>query len=134
MGEVLIPIVAITASIGLPAAVIVIALLVYHKRKLAKYQVIEKAIQSNASPEVLDQLIATINQESGKKTTPPRQRNLIHGTLLLALGLSFFAIRLVVSSPENLDGVTITGLVLTLLAVAKFVIAFFIVKKDPEKS
>jgi hypothetical protein len=40
--------------------------------------------------------------------------------------------RLVVSSPENLDGVTITGLVLTLLAAAKLVIAFFIVKNDPE--
>jgi hypothetical protein len=42
MGDVLIPIVAITTSIGLPAIVIVIALFVYHKRKLAKYQVLRK--------------------------------------------------------------------------------------------
>ncbi len=130
MGAILIPIVAITTSIGLPAAVIVFALFVYHKRKLAKYHVIEKAIESNASPEVLDQLIATIDQESSKKPVMPKQRNLVHGTILLALGLSFFAMRIVVSSPEDMDGVTVTGIVLTLLAVAKFVIAFFIVKKD----
>jgi len=130
MGAILIPIVAITVSIGLPAAVIVFALFVHHKRKLAKYQVIEKAIESNASPEVLDQLIATIEQESSKKPVMAKQRNLIHGTILLALGLSFFAMRIVVSSPEDLDGVTVAGIILTLIAVAKFVIAFFIVKKD----
>ncbi len=132
--DALIPIVAIIASIGFPAAIAVIALIVYHKRKLARYHVIERAIDSNASPEVVEQLIATINQESSKKVTSPRQKNLIEGTILLALGIGFFAVRLFTNSADDIAGVSITGIILSLLAAAKFVIAFFIIKKDPEQS
>ncbi len=132
--DALIPIVAIISSIGIPAVVIIIALYTWHKRKIARYNVIERAIESNASPEVIERLVTSISEENGKKRTPPKQRNLIHGTILLALGIGLFSMRFFISAPDDIAGVSITGLVLTLLAAAKFVIAFFILKKDPEQS
>ncbi len=126
-----IPIVAITTSIGVPAAVIVIALFVSHKRKIARYKVIERAIESNANPEVIEQLVATIGEEDNKKRTPPRQRNLIHATILLALGIGFFALRFIIGGTD-IEGMLAVGAILTVLAIAKFIIAFFILKKDPE--
>ncbi len=132
--DALIPIVAITSSIGIPAVVIIIALSLAHKKKVARYNLIEKSITSNASPEVVEQLVKSIGEEDTKKRTPPRARNLTHGTILLALGISFFAMRFFITTSDDLSGVSITGLILTLLAVAKFVIAFFILKKDPEQS
>lgn len=130
--DALIPIVAIMASIGFPAAIVVIALIVYHRRKLARYKVIERAIESNASPEVIEQLVASISEQDNKKRTPPRQRNLIHGTVLLALGISLFALRFIIGGTD-VEGMLATGTVLSMLALAKFVIAFFIIKKDPEQ-
>ena len=130
--DALIPIVAITSSIGIPAVVIVIALYTWHKRKIARYNVIEKAIESNANPEVIEQLVASIGEEDSKRRTPPRQRNLIHGTILVALGISFIAIRFFLNAPDDITGVSITGMILTVLGLAKFIIAFFILKKDPE--
>ncbi|MCK5785020.1 MAG: hypothetical protein KAH54_00530 [Candidatus Sabulitectum sp.] len=132
--ESLIPIVAITSAIGIPAAVIIIGMFVAHKNKIARYNVVQKAIESNATPEVIEQLVASIGGENSKKKTPPRQRNLIHGTILLALGIALFSMRFFMSSPDDIAGVSITGMVLTLLAAAKFIIAFFIVKKDPEQA
>ncbi|MCK5037069.1 MAG: hypothetical protein KAS73_14330 [Candidatus Sabulitectum sp.] len=129
----LIPIVAITSSIGIPAVVIVIALYIWYKRKMARYNVIERAIESNVTPEVIEQLVATIGEEDSKKRTPPRQRNLIHGTILMALGLSFFILRFIIGGTE-IAGMLATGAILTMLAIAKFIIAFFILKKDPEQS
>lgn len=131
--DALIPIVAITSSIGIPAMVIVIAIFVFHKRKMARYNLIEKAIESNASPEIVQQLVVTIGEEENKKRTPPRQRNLIHGTILMALGLGFFILRFIFGGTET-AGMLATGAILTLLAIAKFIIAFFILKKDPEQS
>ena len=130
--EAFIPIVAITTSFGVPAVVIIIALYISHKRKMARYNVIEKAIESNATPEVIEQLVATIGEEDSKKRTPPRQRSLIQGTILLALGISFIAIRFFLNAPDDITGVSITGMILTVLGLAKFIIAFFILKKDPE--
>ena len=130
----LIPIVAITSAIGIPAAVIIIALFLSHRKKVARYTLIEKSISANASPEVVEQLVKSIGEQEIKKKTPPRTSNLIHGTILLALGISFFAMLFFVNGPDDVTGFAITGLVLTLLAVAKFTIAFFILKKDPEQS
>lgn len=129
--EAFIPIVAITTSLGVPAVVIIIALYISHKRKMARYNVIEKAIESNATPEVIEQLVATIGEEDAKKRTPPRQRNLIHGTILLALGIGFFILRFIIGGTD-IAGMLATGAILTMLAIAKFIIAFFILKKDPE--
>ncbi len=131
--DALIPIVAITSSIGIPAVVIVIALYTWHKRKIARYNVIEKAIESNANPEVIEQLVATISEEDTKKRTPPRQRNLIHGTILMALGIGFFILRFIIGGTD-IEGMLATGAILTMLAIAKFIIAFFILKKDPEQT
>lgn len=131
--DALIPIVAITTSMGLPAAIVIVAILVSHRRKMAKYNVIEKAIATNASPEVIEQLVATIGAEEKKKKTPPKQRNLIHGTTLLFLGLAFFIIRFIIGGTD-VTGMMVTGAILTMLAIAKFIIAFFIIKKDPEQS
>lgn len=131
--DALIPIVAITSSIGIPAVVIVIALYTWHKRKIARYNVIEKAIESNANPEVIEQLVATISEEDTKKRTPPRQRNLIHGTILMALGIGFFILRFIIGGTD-IEGMLVTGAILTMLAIAKFIIAFFILKKDPEQT
>ncbi|MCP4647614.1 MAG: hypothetical protein GY852_07750 [bacterium] len=131
--EAFIPIVAITTSIGVPAVVVIIALFVSHKRKVARYNVIERAIASNANPEVIQQLVASIGEEENKKRTPPRQRNLIHATILMALGISFFALRFIIGGTD-IEGMLATGAILSMLAIAKFIIAFFIIKKDPEKS
>ncbi|MCD4708509.1 MAG: DUF6249 domain-containing protein [Candidatus Sabulitectum sp.] len=127
-----IPIVAITSSIGIPAVVIIVAVIVSHRRKIARYNVIERAIQSNASPEVIEQLVASISEEDTKKRTPPKQRNLIHGTVLLALGISLFALRFIIGGTD-VAGMLAAGMILSMIALAKFVIAFFIIKKDPEQ-
>jgi len=131
--DALIPIVAITSSIGIPAVVIVFALYTWHKRKIARYNVIERAIESNANPEVIEQLVASIGEEDNKRRTPPRQRNLIHATILLALGIGFFILRFIIGGTD-IEGMLAVGAILTMLAIAKFIIAFFILKKDPEQS
>ncbi|MCK5130655.1 MAG: hypothetical protein KAR40_00705 [Candidatus Sabulitectum sp.] len=133
--EVLLPIVAITSAIGIPAVVAVIALYTWHKRKIARYNVIERAIESNANPEVIEQLVASIGEEDTKKRTPPRQRNLIEGTLLMSIGIAFFILRFIADG-TGFGGMLPTGVfpILIMLGIAKFVIAFFILKKDPEQS
>ena len=128
--ESLIPIVAITSSIGIPAVVIIIAMLVSHRRKIARYHVIEKAIDSNSSPEVIEQLVATIGEENNSKITPPRQKSLIEGTVFMAGGLGCFAIFFFTGT----SGIFIPAIISTMIGLAKFVIAFFILKKDPEQS
>ncbi|MEA3265905.1 MAG: DUF6249 domain-containing protein [Candidatus Fermentibacteria bacterium] len=130
--DALIPIVAITTTFGVPAAVIIIALFISHKRKMARYNVIERAIESNANPEVIEQLVASIGEEDNKRRTPPRQRNLIHGTILMALGLGFFILRFIIGGTD-IAGMLAIGAILIMLAIAKFIIAFFILKKDPEQ-
>ena len=129
--DALIPIVAITSAIGIPAMVIIIAMLVSHRRKIARYSVIERAIASDANPEVIEQLVASIGEEDNKKRTPPRARNLIHATILMALGISMFALYFIIGGTD-VEGMLASGAILTMLAIAKFVIAFFILKKDPE--
>ncbi len=128
-----IPIVAITTSIGVPALVIIIALFVSHKRKLARYSVIERAIESNANPEVIEQLVSSIGQEENKRRSHPRERNLIHATILMALGLSFFIMYFIIGGTD-VAGILATGAILTMLSIAKFIIALLIIKKDPEQS
>ena len=131
--ETFIPIVAITTSIGVPAVVIIIALFVSHRRKLARYSVIERAIESNANPEVIEQLVSSIGQEENKRRSHPRERNLIQATILMALGLSFFIMYFIIGGTD-VAGVLATGSILTMLAISKFIIALFIIKKDPEES
>ncbi len=131
--DALIPIVAITTSLGLPTAIVIIAMLVSHRRKMARYNVIEKAIATNASPEVIQQLVATIGAEENKKRTPPKQKNLIQATILLFIGLAFFVLKFIIGGTD-VTGMLAAGAILTMLAIAKFIIAFFIIKKDPEQS
>lgn len=123
--------VIVATSIGIPAMVIVAALFISHKRKLARYTVIERAIESNANPEVIEQLVASIGEEQNKRRTPPRQRNLIHATVLMALGISMFALYFILGG-SDVAGMLAAGAILTLLALAKLVIAFFIIKKNPK--
>lgn len=127
----LIPIVAITTSIGVPALVIVIIVAINHKKKIARYNLIEKTLNSDTSPEVVEQLVKSISEEEERRTAPPRERNLIHATILLALGISFFALRFIIGG-SDVTGLTASGAVLTMLGLAKLVIAFFIVGKTSE--
>ncbi len=131
--DALLPMVIVATSIGIPAMVIVVGLFISHKRKLARYSVIERAIESNANPEVIEQLVASIGQEESKRRTPPRERNLIHGTILMALGVSFFVMYFIIGGTD-VAGMLATAAILTMLSIAKFIIAFFINKKDPEQS
>ncbi len=131
MEDILIPIVAILAIFGLPALVMLVAIVAVYKSKVARYRIIERAVNNNASPEVVERLVATIRTEENKKTTPPRQRNLIQGTLLLAVGIALFAFWLSGGPVALLHA----GTLLTLIGLAKFIIAVFIIKKDaPEQS
>jgi hypothetical protein len=127
----LIPIVAILSVFGLPALVILIAIIAVYKNKVARYRIIEQAINSNASPEVVERLVATIRSEESKKTAPPRQQNLIHGTLLLAVGIALIAFWFFGQAILPLYA----GTLLALIGLAKFIIAVFIIKRDtPEQS
>ncbi len=129
--ETLIPIVAILSVFGLPALVILVAIVSVYKNKVARYRIIEQAVNNNASPEVVERLVAAIRPEENKKTTPPRQQNLIQGTLLLAVGISLIAFW--VYSHNILP--LYAGTLLTLIGLAKFIIAVFIIKSDtPEPS
>ena len=131
MKEILIPIVAILSVFGLPALVGLVAIVAVYKNKVARYKVIEQAINNNASPEVVERLVATLQTEENKKTTPPRQRNLIQGTLLLAVGIALIAFWFYSHHTLTLYA----GTLLTLIGLAKFIIAVFIIKSDtPEQS
>jgi hypothetical protein len=77
----LIPIVAILSSIGLPAVVVIIIVLASHRQKIARYNVIEKAIESSASPEVVEQLINSLTEDGSRKSSSPRQKHLTQGTI-----------------------------------------------------
>jgi hypothetical protein len=131
MNEILIPLAGIIGVFGLPALVALVAIVAVYKNKVARYKVIEQAINSNASPEVVERLVATLQSEAGRKTTPPRQQNLIQGTLLLAVGISLIAFW---GYSCNILPLYI-GTLLTLIGLAKFIIAVFIIKSDtPEQS
>ena len=131
MKEILIPIIGILSVFGLPALVILVAIVAVYKNKVARYRIIEQAVNNNASPEVVERLVATLRTEENKKTTPPRQQNLIQGTLLLAVGISLIAFW--VYSHNILP--LYAGTLLTLIGLAKFIIAVFIIKSDtPEPS
>ena len=129
--ESFIPIVAITTSIGVPALVIVIVIALRHKKNIARFNLIERAMQSDTQPEVMEQLVQSISEEQAKKTTPPKERHLIHATILLALGISFFVLRFIIGG-NDVTGLTASGAVLSMLGLAKLVIAFFIVPKTTE--
>jgi phosphate starvation-inducible membrane PsiE len=131
MKEILIPITAILSVFGLPALVILVAIVAAYKNKVARYKTIEQAINSNADPEVVERLIATIRTDENKKVADPRQRNLIQGTLLLAVGVALIAF-------WGYGRETIplyAGTLFALIGLAKFIIAVFIIKRDtPEQS
>jgi len=127
----LVPLVAIVTSIGAPALVVVMIVALNHRKQIARYDLIEKAIQGDSSPEVVDQLVKSLGSEEQKRTTPPRERHLTHATILLALGISFFLLRFIIGGTD-VTGLTATGTVLAMLGLAKLVIAFLIVGKNPE--
>ena len=131
MKEILIPITAILSVFGLPALVILIAIIAVYKNKIARYRTIEQAINSNADPAVVERLIATIRTDENKKPTDPRQQNLIQGTLLLAVGISLVAFW--VYGGETIPWYA--GTLFGLIGLAKFIIAVFIIKREsPEQS
>ncbi len=129
--EALVPLVAIVTSIGAPALVVVMIVALNHRKQIAKYDLIEKALQGDSSPEVVDQLVKSLGNEEQKRTTPPRERHLTHATILLSLGISFFLLRVIIGGTD-VTGLTATGTVLAMLGLAKLVIAFLIVGKNPE--
>ena len=131
MKEIIIPVTAILSVFGLPALVMLIAIIAVYKNKIARYRTIEQAINSNADPEVVERLIATIRTDDNKKPANPRQQNLIHGTLLLAVGIALIAFWFYSHHIMTLYA----GTLLTLIGLAKFIIAVFIIKSDtPEQS
>lgn len=129
----LVPIVGIITSIGVPCAMVVLIVFLSHKKDVARYNLIEKALQSNASPEAVENLLQSINDGNAKNPVSPKQRNLTHATIFLALGISFFVLRLIISgNPDDVVGLVAAGAVLTMLGLAKLVIAFFIVGKPSD--
>ena len=133
MKEIIIPVVAILSVFGLPAIVMLVAIFAVYKNKVARYKVIEQAINSNARPEVVERLVATMRSEENnkKKSAPPRQQNLIHGTLLLAVGIALIAFWFYRHDVIPLYA----GTLLALIGLAKFIIAVFIIKSEtPEQS
>jgi membrane protein YdbS with pleckstrin-like domain len=131
MEDIIIPIAGIIGVFGLPALVVLGIVIAVYKSKVARYKIIEQAVNSNASPEIVEKLVATIRTEESKKTAPSRQKNLIHGTLLLAVGIALMAFWLYDGNVVPLYA----GTLLTLIGVAKFIIAVFIIKRDvPEQS
>ena len=133
MKDIIIPVTAILSVFGLPALVGLVAIIAIYKNKVARYKIIEQAINSNASPEVVERLVATIRSEENnkKKSAPPRQQNLIQGTLLLAVGIALIAFWFYRNDVIPLYA----GTLLALIGLAKFIIAVFIIKSDtPEQS
>jgi hypothetical protein len=128
----LVPILAITTPF-LTAAVIVISVLAAnHRKDMAKYDLVEKALKSDSSPEMLSELIRSLGTENEKPSTPPRQRHLIHATIFLALAISFFAMMFIIGG-DDVTGLAASGAVLGMLGLAKLVIALFIVGKNTER-
>ena len=129
MNEILIPLAGIVGVFGLPALVILVAIVAVYKNKVARYRIIEQAVNNNASPEVVERLVAAIRPDESKKTAAPRQQNLIQGTLLLAVGAALIAFWFYGSGTLPLYA----GTLLALIGLAKFIIAIFIIKRDPSE-
>ena len=127
MEDILIPIVAIFSVFGLPALVIIGVIVAMYKAKVARYKVIEQAINSNASPEAIEKLVGSFSAEAAKKALPSRQSNLIQGTILLALGVSFVAFWFFGHARVPLY----LGTLLSILGLAKFIVAVFIIQDAP---
>lgn len=125
----LIPIIALTVPFITAVIVIITIALVSHKKDMAKYDLLEKALGSNSSPETVERLVRSLTAESDKTDTPPRRKNLTHATIFLALGISFFLLKLIIGG-DDLSWLTASGTVLAMLGLAKLVIAFFIVEKN----
>ena len=128
MEDILIPIVAIFSVFGLPAVVVISIIVALYKARVARYRAIEQVLNSNASPEVIEKLVASISAEENKKPASSRQSSLIQGTILLALGAAFLAFHYYSGQSAPLY----IGTLLLLLAAAKLIIAFFIIKEKPQ--
>lgn len=124
----IIPIVAIVTSLGVPALVIILIVSYNHKKKLAQYDLVERALKSETSPEVMNQLIESIGEKE-RKPSSAKEKNLIHAVILLALGISFFLLQFLLGVSEESMGLAATGAILTMLGIAKLVIAFLIIGK-----
>lgn len=128
MEDILIPIVAIFSVFVVPALVVVSIIVAVYKHRVARYKAIELAINNNASPEAIEKLVSSIGAEVGKKSVPSRQSNLTQGTILLAVGISFL-----IFWAYGHDRVPLyLGTLLSLLGVAKLIVAFFIIKDQQE--
>lgn len=112
--------------LGSPALVALAVIIAIYKNKVARYAIITQAVNNNASPEVVERLVATIQAGDNKKTVSPRQQNLSQGTLLLAASIAFFFFWFYGRETFPLYA----GTLLTLVGLAKFIIAFFILKRD----
>ncbi len=125
----LIPIIALAAPFITAVIVVITVALVSHKKDMAKFDLLEKALGSNSSPDTVERLVRSLTAESAKRDIPPRQKNLTHATIFLALGISFFLLKLIIGG-DDLVWLTASGTVLAMLGLAKLVIAFFIVEKN----
>jgi hypothetical protein len=125
-----IPIIAILSTIALPLCIVLVAVVLYHKKKVAAYKAIEKAIDSNASPEVIEQLVALSGQAKEPQPIQSRKKYAIEGLSLLAVGLSLLVFYMV----QQFVWILLPAVLLVMLGLARLIVAVFIVKDDKGES
>jgi hypothetical protein len=128
--EILIPMFAITALFIIPGLIGLTAVILWFKSRNRLYQSIDVAIEKNAPPEVISQLVAMSESNVKKEDKTSRQKHISDGAVILAVGIAFLVIYFLGISPW----VIWPGLFLTLIGLAKLCIGIFADKDDSTDS
>ena len=122
----IIPIFAMTALFVIPALIGLTAIVMWFKTRNRLYKTIEDAVEKNAPPEVIAQLVALAETKAEKEDKSSPVKHFTDGAVLLALGVAF----LVFYMRGGPQGVIFPAVFLTLFGVAKFCIAAFVARHE----
>lgn len=126
MKEILIPMFAITALFIIPGMIGLTAVILWFKSRNRLYKTIDDAIDKNASPEVIKQLVELTATKEVKEDTTSKQKHLVDGAIMLAVGIACLVLYCVINK-----GVMIwPGVFLTLIGLAKLCIGGFASKNN----
>ena len=126
MKELIIPLFALTALFVIPAVIGLVAVISWFKTRNRLYQTIEDAIDKNAPPEVIAQLVDMTKSKEEKEEKKSVVKHLSEGGVLFALGIAFLVFRYF-GGPA---GVIFPGTFLTLFGLAKFGVAAYAARHD----
>ena len=126
MKEIIIPIFALTALFVIPAIIGLIAVLKWFQSRDRLYQSIDEAIEKNASPEVISQLVSLTESKESREPKSSRIKRFSDAAFWLAMGVGF----IVFYYHGGPKGVIFPGVFMSLYGLILLGIAAFVAKDD----